>query len=141
LAPHLDLVPLSLPVFTGTDPDKAAIQTRRTLQVLHDDPISNLTNTAERAGIVILSLPPQVKGPDVFSFWLGDDPPRPIIAISKDRPVQRENDAEDRAQYKYKWKRPDEFMPGWTRCFGILVPPLGRFHDTRIPSPGRLSGS
>ncbi len=35
--------------------------------------------------------------------------------------VERENDAADRALYK--WIRPDEFTPGWTRCFGILVPP------------------
>ncbi|TAK58460.1 hypothetical protein EPO14_03905 [Patescibacteria group bacterium] len=35
--------------------------------------------------------------------------------------VEREDDASDRALYK--WTRPDEFAPGWTRCFGILVPP------------------
>ncbi|HET8581266.1 MAG TPA: hypothetical protein VFL98_02245 [Candidatus Paceibacterota bacterium] len=34
--------------------------------------------------------------------------------------VERENDASDRALYK--WTRPSEFAPGWTRCFGILVP-------------------
>jgi hypothetical protein len=35
--------------------------------------------------------------------------------------VERENDASDRVLYK--WKRPDEFIPGWTRCFGLLFPP------------------
>jgi len=35
--------------------------------------------------------------------------------------VEREDDAGDRALYK--WKRSKEFVPGWTRCFGILVPP------------------
>lgn len=35
--------------------------------------------------------------------------------------VEREDDASDRALYK--WERPKEFAPGWTRCFGILVPP------------------
>lgn len=41
--------------------------------------------------------------------------------------VERENDAGDRALYK--WRRPDEFAPGWTRCFSILVPP----RVTQIP--------
>lgn len=35
--------------------------------------------------------------------------------------VERENTEGDRALYK--WKRPDELAPGWTLCFGILVPP------------------
>ncbi len=35
--------------------------------------------------------------------------------------IEREDDATDRALYK--WKRPSEFIPGWTMCFGILVPP------------------
>ena len=35
--------------------------------------------------------------------------------------IEREDDVSDRALYK--WTRPDEFIPGWTRCFGILVPP------------------
>lgn len=32
--------------------------------------------------------------------------------------VQKENDPGDRALHK--WKRPSEFVPGWTRCLGIL---------------------
>lgn len=39
--------------------------------------------------------------------------------------IERENDATDRALYK--WNRPNEFTPGWTRCFGILVPPRVTF--------------
>lgn len=35
--------------------------------------------------------------------------------------VEREDDASDRALYK--WTRPNELAPGWTQCFGILVPP------------------
>ncbi len=34
----------------------------------------------------------------------------PLADVSKDRAL-------------YKWQRPKEFVPGWTRCLGILVPP------------------
>jgi hypothetical protein len=41
--------------------------------------------------------------------------------INRYAKVESESDSTDRALYK--WKRPEEFTPGWTRCFGIFVPP------------------
>ncbi len=35
--------------------------------------------------------------------------------------IQRSNPTQDRAMKK--WQRPDEFIPGWTRCLGIIIPP------------------
>jgi len=89
LEPYLDLVPITLPKAVGEHPELAARQTRKVLQILHDDPIPNLTNSVELAGVIILSLPSQLHGPDAFSFWLGTDSPRPIIAISKHQSMDR----------------------------------------------------
>lgn len=89
LEPYVDLVRLSLPKMPGAYPDKAAKETRKALRLLHDDPIPNLTNIVERAGVIILSLPSQLKGRDAFSFWLGTESPTPIVAISKERPTDR----------------------------------------------------
>jgi Zn-dependent peptidase ImmA (M78 family) len=73
----------------GENTVEAARQTRKALQLLHDDPIPNLTNSVELTGVIILPLPSQLNGPDAFSFWLGADNPRPIIAISKEQSMDR----------------------------------------------------
>lgn len=89
LEPYVDLVPITLPKMVGESPEAAARATRKALQILHDDPIPNLTHSVELAGVIILSLPSQLQGPDAFSFWLGAENPRPIIAISKEQSMDR----------------------------------------------------
>jgi Zn-dependent peptidase ImmA (M78 family)/transcriptional regulator with XRE-family HTH domain len=89
LEPHLNLVPVTLPDMKGDDPDRAARGTRKALRVLTDEPIQNLTNVVESVGVIILSLPTQLGGPDAFSFWLGTETPRPIIAISNEQSMDR----------------------------------------------------
>lgn len=49
--------------------------------------------------------------------------------------VERENSITDRAVHK--WHRPKEYIPGWTRCFGILVPP----RITKIPFSNIFEGN
>lgn len=89
LEPYLDLVPVTLPKSVGENSEVAARKTRNALQILHDDPIPNLTNSIEVTGVIILSLPSQLHGPGAFSFWLGPENSRPIIAISKEQSMDR----------------------------------------------------
>lgn len=74
----------------STSPITAAQQTRRLMGLPPDQPITHLINAIERAGVVVLALPTDLKKVDAFSTWIIDEgTKRPVIAVCKGRPGDR----------------------------------------------------
>lgn len=68
-----------------------AQDTRTALGLGRRDPIPNLTRAAERAGVVIVALPFEMKDHDGFSAWPDENiGGRPIIAIARGNPGDRD---------------------------------------------------
>ena len=68
-----------LPRLDAESPERAAQITRSTLGLSPDTPIKNVTNTAEKAGVVVLGLPVALHDRDAFSAWADGCP---VICLS-----------------------------------------------------------
>jgi Zn-dependent peptidase ImmA (M78 family) len=77
---------ITIPNAAGESPRRAAGLTRSALGLAPDTPIQNLTNSVERAGVVVLALPVNLDGRDAFSVWVEGVP---VIAISDGLPGDR----------------------------------------------------
>lgn len=66
----------------------AAEIARSELGLAPDTPISNLINSVEKAGVLVIALPTQFKGRDAFSLWATqrNDLRRPVIVVSEQSP-------------------------------------------------------
>ncbi len=73
-------IPVSLPRYAET-PIEAAKMARSQLGLSPDTPITNITSTLERAGVLILRVPLEVDGLDGFSAWVGRDREVPTICL------------------------------------------------------------
>jgi len=78
---EIDKIPLRLPRF-DQDPISAAIQTRSSLGLSPDTPITNLINTVEKSGVLVMALAKVLEGLDAFSAWVGRSSLRPVIVIA-----------------------------------------------------------
>ena len=81
---------LRLPQITETTPEIAAAVTRAQLGLSPDKPIVNLTDTLERAGVLILALPVVLEGRDAFSLWFGPDRHLPVVFLAAGRTGDRQ---------------------------------------------------
>lgn len=82
LASEVELPPIRLPRFAGLpDPREAAQATRAALGIPPDTPIKNLVRAVERGGVIVLDLPVPAEQKEAFSFWHGDAPEMPVIAL------------------------------------------------------------
>lgn len=77
---HITRIPLRLPRLDD-DPASAAINTRSLLGLPVDSPVENVTSLLEKNGILVMSLPKELKKRDAFSAWVGRESFRPIIVI------------------------------------------------------------
>jgi Zn-dependent peptidase ImmA (M78 family)/DNA-binding XRE family transcriptional regulator len=77
---HMTKIPLRLPRLDD-DPVSAAINTRSLLGLPVNTPIINLISILEKNGILVISLPKELKNRDAFSVWAGSGSFRPIIVI------------------------------------------------------------
>jgi Zn-dependent peptidase ImmA (M78 family)/transcriptional regulator with XRE-family HTH domain len=77
LADRVQFGPVRLPRLRGGDvesPAHAAEITRAALGISPDKPISNLTNTLEHAGVLVLQLPLHATHAGAYSLWVGEQP-------------------------------------------------------------------
>lgn len=77
LADRVHFGPVLLPRLRGGDvssPAHAAEITRAALGLSPDKPITNLTTTLERAGVLVLALPLHTKDATAYSLWAGEQP-------------------------------------------------------------------
>jgi Zn-dependent peptidase ImmA (M78 family) len=77
---HVTRIPLRVPRLDD-DPISAAINTRSLLGLPVDSPINNITTVLEKNGVLVISLPKELKNRDAFSVWAGSGSFRPIIVI------------------------------------------------------------
>lgn len=75
-------LPLNLPNAVSDDPREAAAVTRSELGLSPDKPIAHLTNTLEKAGVLILGLPRPFEHREAFSLWAGFDRSCPVIVLA-----------------------------------------------------------
>jgi Zn-dependent peptidase ImmA (M78 family)/transcriptional regulator with XRE-family HTH domain len=80
---------LHLPQAVTDGPVVAAKVTRSELGLSPDMPIANLTNTLEKAGVLMIALPVPFDHRDAFSLWAGVVERRPIMVLSGGRPMDR----------------------------------------------------
>jgi Zn-dependent peptidase ImmA (M78 family)/DNA-binding XRE family transcriptional regulator len=85
---QLNIPDLRLPRL-GDNPVTAARVTRSSFALSPDEPIKKLVNVAEKNGVLILSLPITFNKLDAFSAWAEMDAERPVIIISRGKPVDR----------------------------------------------------
>jgi Zn-dependent peptidase ImmA (M78 family) len=64
-------------------PSRAATITRSSLGLSPDSPIGNLIRSVERAGVVVIALPKELKNRDAFSAWVADSELIPVVVLSK----------------------------------------------------------
>ena len=84
LAQRVEGLPaIRIPRLNGEPPRQAAQIARSALGFSPDRPIPNVTYALERAGVVVLALPVDLRGRDAFSTWAGDSPRVPIIVVPK----------------------------------------------------------
>lgn len=89
LTPQLRLPTVRLPKFTGVSIKEAADLTRDALGLPADQPVGNLTDAAERAGVLVFMLPTPIEKGDAFSAWVGANAEVPMIAIGSGTPGDR----------------------------------------------------
>jgi Zn-dependent peptidase ImmA (M78 family)/transcriptional regulator with XRE-family HTH domain len=84
------LDPLAVRVASlDADPHTAARLTRSNLGLSPDTPIQNLTNDLERGGVIVVTLPVNLRGRDGFSGWAGHPQARPVVNLSTGVPGDR----------------------------------------------------
>ena len=84
LAQRVEGLPaITIPRLSGESPKQAAQIARSALGLSPDRPIPNVTYVLERAGVVVLALPVDLRGRDAFSTWAGDSPRVPIVVVPK----------------------------------------------------------
>src|SRR5207248_402932 len=88
LASRMKPLPVLIPSFLGDAADAARL-TRASIGLSPDQPIGNLINTVERAGVVVLALPVKLKGRDAFAGWVSGERAIPWMALSADAPGDR----------------------------------------------------
>jgi len=77
---QLKNIPVLLP--RTSEPAEIAAQiVRASLGFSPESAISNLVNAVERSGVMILTLPLEIKGLDGFSAWVGENHDIPIICL------------------------------------------------------------
>ena len=81
---------LRVPQLSGAAPEVAATVARAQLGLAPDRPIENLTETLERAGVLILALPVVLEGRDAFSLWFGQEHTLPVIFLAAGRSGDRQ---------------------------------------------------
>jgi Zn-dependent peptidase ImmA (M78 family)/transcriptional regulator with XRE-family HTH domain len=76
---------------TPAEVEEFAVNTRNDLKLGARDPIPNLTRALERGGVVVVTLPTEMRDHDGFSAWpyFGADEGRPIIAVGRSTPGDR----------------------------------------------------
>lgn len=77
---HFTPIPVSIPTISE-EPKTAAQLCRSSIGLSPDTPIENLTRSIERAGVLVLALPTDLKKRDAFSLWGGRDSLRPVIVL------------------------------------------------------------
>ena len=85
LQSHIEPVPVRVPS-SHKEPEVAARETRASLGLSREEPVSHLLNAVERAGILVLALPLDLQGRDAFSFWIEN---QPVICVSAEKPGDR----------------------------------------------------
>jgi len=89
-APNIKQIPVRIPkTAPSIDPATAAKMTRVALGVSPDNPIANLINAAEKAGVLVLALPEQFSKVDAFSAWVDEDSYLPVIAFANGKDWDR----------------------------------------------------
>lgn len=88
-APRLKRPEVRLPKLRGVSIREAALLTRDALGLPQGQPIGNLTNAVERAGVVVFVLPTPIEKGDAFSAWTGVNAQTPVIAIGEGKPGDR----------------------------------------------------
>lgn len=81
---------LRVPQLSGTAAEVAATVARAQLGLAPDKPIENLSETLERAGVLILALPVVLEGRDAFSLWFGQEHTLPVIFLAAGRSGDRQ---------------------------------------------------
>ena len=81
LATRLKVMPSRIPQLSDP-PDTAAAITRDALGLSPDEPIPHLVRSLEQVGANVLALPLVLPRIDAFSLWAGEDPAKPIIAVT-----------------------------------------------------------
>lgn len=74
--------PIEVSISTVSEnPKAAAMLTRSALGLGPDTPIDHVTRSVEKAGVLVLALPTDLKKRDAFSLWAGRDALRPVIVL------------------------------------------------------------
>lgn len=91
LLPLIEGVTVRLPRLIGLDPEEAAAHARSALGLSPETLIRHLTRSLERAGILVLRLPPDpdIQDVDGFSTWVGESRQWPVIVITSNLPGDR----------------------------------------------------
>jgi Zn-dependent peptidase ImmA (M78 family)/transcriptional regulator with XRE-family HTH domain len=86
LAPRVKGPAVRLPRLERVSIKEAANLTRDALGLPQDQPIANLTDAAERAGVLVIMLPTSIEKGDAFSAWTEMQEQTPMIAIGAGTP-------------------------------------------------------
>jgi len=89
LAPRVKRPAVRLPKLERVPIKDAATLTRDALGLPPHQPIANLTDAAERAGVLVVMLPTPIEKGDAFSAWTALQEPTPMIAIGSGTPGDR----------------------------------------------------
>lgn len=73
-------IPVSIPSIND-DPRTAAKLSRSALGLGPDTPIDHVARSVEKAGVLVLALPTDLKKRDAFSLWAGREALRPVIVL------------------------------------------------------------
>jgi Zn-dependent peptidase ImmA (M78 family)/transcriptional regulator with XRE-family HTH domain len=90
MSSKLKQIPVNIPTLTDDPPDVCAAVTRSVLRLAPHTPVRDLIPTLEKNGVLVLSLPLEIRGFDAFSAWAGRDPTRPVIALLRAKTAYRE---------------------------------------------------
>jgi Zn-dependent peptidase ImmA (M78 family)/DNA-binding XRE family transcriptional regulator len=88
MAEQVSEIPLRLPKLSE-QPEVAAAVTRSELGLSPDGPISHVTNTLEKAGVLVLNIPLPMDRWDAFCAWVGEDTKKPVIVVADGAPGDR----------------------------------------------------
>jgi Zn-dependent peptidase ImmA (M78 family)/transcriptional regulator with XRE-family HTH domain len=88
MAESINEIPVRLPRL-AEPPEIAADVTRSELGLSPDAPVPNVTNTVERAGVLVLTVPLPLEKWDAFCLWAGEENKRPLIFIASNAPGDR----------------------------------------------------
>jgi Zn-dependent peptidase ImmA (M78 family)/transcriptional regulator with XRE-family HTH domain len=85
LRAKLRSLPVKIPKMVGSDPLRAARETRKILGIPFDTPIPHLLNVLEWSGVIAVVVP-HIKSSEAFSLWFEDSP---VLSLSSDRSGDR----------------------------------------------------